>query len=64
MCEYSLCDRKIEKGEKYVLDSEDKIWHISCYNLFLYRDMSSYVGYEIEKRIDELNKNKIIKIMN
>ncbi len=62
MCEYSLCDKKIKKGAEYIVDSNGKNWCPQCYDLFLYRDMASHRGYEIEKRIKELETYRIIKI--
>lgn len=63
MCRYVLCDKEIKKGEQYIHDLEGHNWCLLCYDLMLYRDLASYKGYEIEKRIKELENNKIIKIM-
>ena len=62
ICEYSLCDREIKKGDEHITDSNGKDWCPQCYDLFLYRDMASYHGYEIEKRIKELEPYRVIKI--
>ena len=53
MCEYILCDQEIKKGEKYIIDLEDKEWHSQCYRLYVYRDMASYKGYNIEQLIKQ-----------
>lgn len=61
ICEYSLCDKEIRESDRHVIDYEGKKWCVNCYDLFLYRDMASYEGYAIEKRIKELeNQRRII----
>ena len=67
ICDYSLCDVEIKKGDKYIIESSSsghpRAWHLQCYDKFML-DIGKDIfnGTKIMKKYFLKNRKSMINI--